>query len=61
MTESTFNSSPDPFAQGLAVFDMTALAFSDHFAAGAPPYEQSDVVKQFYSESNGWAVSLVAL
>ena len=51
--ESTFDSSPDPFAQGLAVFDMTTLAFSDHFTAGAPPYEQSDVVKQFYSQSNG--------
>ena len=52
-TESTFDSSPDPFAQGLAIFDMTTLAFSDHFSAGAPPYEQSDVVKQFYSQSNG--------
>ena len=51
--KSTFNSSPDPFAQGLAVFDMTTLAFSDHFTAGSPPYEQSDVVKQFYSQSNG--------
>lgn len=53
INKSTFNSSADPFAQGLAVFDMTTLAFSDHFTAGAPPYEQSDVVKQFYSQSNG--------
>ena len=52
-TESTFDSSPDPFAQGLAVFDMTTLAFSDRFTAGAPPYQQSNVVKQFYSQSNG--------
>ena len=52
-TKSTFDSHPDPFAQGLAVFDMTSLAFSDHFTARAPPYEQSDVVKQFYSQSNG--------
>lgn len=51
--ESTFDSSADPFAQGLAVFDMTKLAFSDHFTAGAPPYEQSEVVKQFYSQSYG--------
>ena len=53
IAKSTFDSSPDPFAQGLAVFDMTKLAFSDRFTAGAPPYEQSDVVKQFYSQSNG--------
>ncbi len=46
-------SSPDPFMQGLAIFDMTTLAFSDQFTAGAPPYEQSEVVKQFYSQSNG--------
>lgn len=51
--ESTFDSSPDPFAQGLAIFDMTTLAFSDQYTAGAPPYEQSEVVKQFYSQSNG--------
>lgn len=50
VSESSF---PDPFAQGLAVFDITTLAFSDHFTAEAPPYEQSDVVKQFYSQSNG--------
>lgn len=52
-TKSTFDSHPDPFAQGLAVFDMTTLAFSDQFTAEAPPYEQSDTVKQFYSQSNG--------
>lgn len=53
IVESTFNSSPDPFAQGLAIFDMTTMAFSAQFTAGAPPYEQSDLVKQFYSQSKG--------
>ena len=51
--QSTFNSSPDPFAQGLAIFDMTTMAFADQYTAGAPPYEQSDVLKQFYSQSKG--------
>lgn len=51
--ESTFDSSADPFAQGLAIFDMTTMTFSDQYTAGAPPYEQSDAVKQFYSQSKG--------
>lgn len=53
IVESTFASSRDPFTQGLAIFDMTTMAFSDHFSARAPPYEQSEAVKQFYSHSNG--------
>ena len=52
---STFNSTPDPFAQGLAVFDMTALRFLDQYTADAPPYEQSEEVKQFYAQSHGLA------
>ena len=46
--------SPDPFAQGLAIFDMTTLAFADQYTAGDPPYEQSDVIKEFYSQSGQW-------
>ena len=51
--ESTFDTSQDPFAQGLAVFDMTAMAFSDQYTAGTSSYEQSEVVKQYYSQSAG--------
>ena len=51
--QSTFGSSPDPFAQGLAIFDMTTLSFVDHYTAEASPYEQSEVVKQFYTQSQG--------
>ena len=50
--KSTFEK-PDPFAQGLAIFDMTTMAFSDQYTARAPAYEQSEVVKQFYSQSAG--------
>ena len=48
--EASF-SSPDPFAQGLNIFDMTSLTFQNQYTAGAPPYEQPDVLKQFYSQS----------
>lgn len=48
---STFDSAPDPFAQGLAIFDMTTLTFANQYIAVAPLYEQSEVVKQFYAQS----------
>ena len=46
----TYNSR-DPNAQGLAIFDLTNLIWLDQYTAGAPPYEQSDPVKQFYSSA----------
>ena len=49
--ESTYNTSADPFSQGLAIFDMTALRFVDQYTAGANAYEQSDPIKEFYSQS----------
>ena len=48
--QSTYDT-PDPNAQGLAIFDMTNLSFSTQYTAGAPAYEQSSVIKQFYSEA----------
>ena len=40
---------PDPNAQGLAIFDMTSLTWSSQYTTGASPYEQSDLIKQVYS------------
>ena len=48
---STFDTAPDPFAQGLAIFDMTTLSFAKQYTAIAPLYEQSALVKQVYAES----------
>ena len=48
---ATFDTTPDPFLQGLAIFNMTSLKFSDQYTAEAPDYEQSDLVKHFYSQS----------
>ncbi len=45
---STYDS-PDPNAQGLAIFDMTALTWMTQYTAGAPGYEQSSPIKQFYA------------
>ena len=38
----------DPWEQGIAVFDMTALKFKDSYQAKSDPYEPPDVVLQFY-------------
>ena len=46
-----YNNSADQFLQGLAIFDMTTMNFADQFTAAAPPYEQSDVVKQYYGQA----------
>ncbi|MCJ1462821.1 hypothetical protein MMC07_001424 [Pseudocyphellaria aurata] len=45
---SPFDTSADPFTQGLAIFDMTRLQFADQFTANAPSYVQSDRVKAYY-------------
>ena len=52
---STF-ASPDPFSQGLAIFDMHELQFiSGYTAKGAAVYEQSDEVKEVYAgQTNGY-------
>ncbi|KAL8871456.1 MAG: hypothetical protein Q9174_002715 [Haloplaca sp. 1 TL-2023] len=49
--KSAFNSTPDPFAQGLGIFDMTTLKWADHYTANAPAYTQSDTVRNFYAEN----------
>lgn len=52
---------PDPNAQGLAIFDMTSLTWSSQYTAGAPPYEQSDSIKQVYSGPQYVLVALDAV
>ena len=49
--QSIFNSTPDPFTQGLAVFDMASLTFQKQYTAKSFPYEQSALVKRYYSTS----------
>ena len=50
LDQATFSQSPDPFTQGLAIFDMTTLTFASQYTANAPPYVQSDPVQQYYSQ-----------
>ncbi|KAK2602436.1 hypothetical protein N8I77_008966 [Diaporthe amygdali] len=41
---------PDPWAQGLGVFDMTDLRWTDRYAHDAAAYDTPEVVKQFYRD-----------
>lgn len=40
----------DPWSQGIAVFDMTALKFQDTYRSKADPYEPPYVVQQYYNK-----------
>jgi hypothetical protein len=46
--EDPFNQ-PDPFTQGLGIFDMTSLTFADNYNADAEAYVQSEPVLQTYA------------
>lgn len=46
---STYNTSEDPFKQGLAIFDMTTLEFATQYIANAPPYAQSYLIQNYYA------------
>ncbi|KAL8864588.1 MAG: hypothetical protein Q9174_007296, partial [Haloplaca sp. 1 TL-2023] len=39
---------PDPFKQGLGVFDLTAMQWSDRYDANAEPYVTPQIIKDWY-------------
>ena len=39
---------PDPFAQGLGIFDMTDLTWMSSYDANAAPYVTPEIVKDWY-------------
>ena len=40
----------DPWDQGIAVFDMTALKFKDSYQSNADPYEPPYAIQQYYNK-----------
>ena len=51
-TEITL-STPDPFAQGLAIFDLRTLEFATEYkAGGGEVYEPNQVIKLFYTQGS---------
>ena len=47
-TSNTSDSLPDPWLQGLGVFDLTAMEWKDRYDPAAAPYVTPDAVKAFY-------------
>lgn len=39
----------DPWDQGIAVFDMTALKFKDLYQSSTDPYEPPHAIQQYYN------------
>ena len=39
----------DPIPQGLEIFDLTKMTWSNQYDANAAPYKTPQVVKDFYS------------
>lgn len=48
---------PDPWRNGLGVFDLTSMAWSARYDAGAAAYESPAVVREWYSQGGLAAVS----
>ena len=42
----------DPRPQGIGVFDMTTLAWTDEYNSAAPAYEPATVIKNWYANNN---------
>lgn len=42
---------PDPFSQDLAIFDMTSLSLVDQYTASLLSYAQPSLLESFYPES----------
>lgn len=47
----TIFSTADPRKQGLGIFNLTSLTWKDSFDPNAPPYVQSDPIKQYYAQA----------
>ena len=42
----------DPWPEGIAIFDMTALKFKDSYEANGDKYETPDLIKRFYNDTS---------
>lgn len=42
----------DPWPEGIAIFDMTALKFKDSYESNAKQYETPELIKLFYNDTS---------
>ncbi|KAN0078795.1 hypothetical protein V8E54_005308 [Elaphomyces granulatus] len=50
--EGGFGSRSDPWTNGLGIFDMTTLSWTNAYDATAPAYERPGLVSQFYANNS---------
>ena len=48
---NAYNSIPDPWPQGLGVFDLTAMEWKEEYDPAAAPYVTPDPVKAYYQRN----------
>ena len=46
-----YNNLPDPWLQGLAIFDLTAMQWKEEYDPAAAPYVTPDAVKAYYQRN----------
>ncbi len=49
--EDYYYNPPDPWPQGIGIFDMTAMEWKEGYDADAAPYMTPDVVKAYYQQN----------
>ena len=48
---NAYNSIPDPWPQGLGIFDLTAMEWEEEYDPAAAPYVTPDAVKAYYHQN----------
>jgi hypothetical protein len=47
----------DPWTNGLGIFDMTTLSWTNAYDAAAPAYERPSLVSQFYANNSRYPIA----
>ncbi len=50
-TSNPYNNLPDPWLQGIGIFDLTAMEWKEEYDPAAPPYVTPDAVKSYYQRN----------
>ncbi|KAN0080657.1 hypothetical protein V8E54_003861 [Elaphomyces granulatus] len=54
--EASLENQDDPWPNGLGIFDMTTLSWTNVYDAAAPAYEQPSLVSQFYANNSRYPI-----
>jgi hypothetical protein len=54
--EASLENQEDPWPNGLGIFDMTTLSWTNAYDAAAPAYERPSLVSQFYANNSRYPI-----